>query len=91
MIGPLPTAREYAARAELHRPADPEAIAAEIRRLAATGLTPRDVAVALRLDVQAVHFALSASPSSAGRSPVAAFSRQPDSIDRRANLSTSVA
>lgn len=63
-IGPLLTAREYAARAELHRPADPDAIAAEIRRLAATGLLPRDIALSLRLHVDAVHAALVSPPDS---------------------------
>lgn len=40
---------DYRARAELHRPADPGAIAAEVRRMAASGLTAADVASALRL------------------------------------------
>jgi hypothetical protein len=40
---------DYAALAALHRPKDPEALAAEVRRLHATGLTARDIATALRI------------------------------------------
>lgn len=53
---------EYRARAELHRPVAPGAIAAEVRRLAASGLTAGDIASALRLDVVAVHDALRGAP-----------------------------
>ncbi len=44
--------------AEMHKPTDPAAIAAEIRRLRATGLTPRDIANTLRLGLGAVLDAL---------------------------------
>jgi hypothetical protein len=39
----------YAQLAEMHRPTDPIALAAEIRRLHESGLTARDIATALRL------------------------------------------
>jgi hypothetical protein len=42
---------------ERHRP-DPHAIAAEVRRLRSTGLTPRDIAELLRIDIGAVRSAL---------------------------------
>lgn len=44
--------------AEMHRPTDSAAIAAEIRRLRQTGLTVHDVAAALHLGVAAVQQAL---------------------------------
>jgi hypothetical protein len=40
---------DYAALAQMHRPADPQAMVAEIRRLHGTGLTPRDISVALHI------------------------------------------
>jgi hypothetical protein len=56
------TTTAYRARAEMHRPSDPTAIEAEIRRLNRDGLTARDIGVALRLDhgvvLQALHGAL---------------------------------
>jgi hypothetical protein len=39
----------YAQLAQLHRPTDPAALAAEIHRLSRSGLTARDIATALRL------------------------------------------
>lgn len=45
-----------------HRPADPALLVAEIRRLAATGLTSRDVAQALRLDWAYVARSLGEAP-----------------------------
>jgi hypothetical protein len=39
----------YAQLANLHRPTDPAALAAEIRRLHANGLTSYDIAAALRV------------------------------------------
>lgn len=44
--------------ADMHRPANPEVIAAEIRRLRLTGLMPRDIANALRVDIVVVVTAL---------------------------------
>ena len=44
----------YDLRANQHRPADVGQLDAEIRRLNRNGLTPRDVAVALRLSLDAV-------------------------------------
>lgn len=44
----------YRERADRHRPADPERLSAEIRHLAEQGLTPRDIAGHMRLDVAAV-------------------------------------
>jgi hypothetical protein len=63
-------AADYVRRAQAHRPTDPEAIAAEVRRLAASGLRPADVATALRMNPAAVLEALAApvSPPSGGRS-----------------------
>ena len=55
---------------ELYRPDDPAALAAEIRRLVATGLTLHDVADLLRLPLGAVHQALAAPPTvSRGTTP----------------------
>lgn len=45
---------EYQLCAQQHRPQDQAAMAAEIRRLSAEGLKPRDIAAALRLDLAAV-------------------------------------
>jgi DNA-directed RNA polymerase specialized sigma24 family protein len=44
----------YAALAQLHRPSNPEQLAAEIRRLRGSGLSPRDIATALRLSLDEV-------------------------------------
>lgn len=44
----------YAALAQLHRPDDPKRLAAEIRRLQSDGLTPQDIATALRLPLDQV-------------------------------------
>jgi transposase-like protein len=43
---------------DLHRPKDRAGMAAEIRRLYTTGLKPRDISSALRIDVNAVLHAL---------------------------------
>jgi hypothetical protein len=43
------TDADYNARASQHRPDDPAALAVEIRRLHADGLTSRDISEALRL------------------------------------------
>ena len=58
-------ATNYDQRATQHRPTDPAAIAAEIRRLVAGGLRPRDVSNALRIDLSQVLNALRPSPSPA--------------------------
>jgi hypothetical protein len=42
---------DYRRLAELHRPADPNRLATEIRRLHRDGLTAQDIAAALRIDV----------------------------------------
>ncbi len=44
----------YELLAQQHRPLDDAALAAECRRLHATGLTPRDVAIAMRVDLAIV-------------------------------------
>ena len=49
--------------AEMHRPTDPMALAAEIRRLHASGLTARDIATALRLAPDSVINLLNAPAS----------------------------
>jgi hypothetical protein len=43
------TDADYNARASQHRPDDPAALAVEIRRMHADGLTARDISEALRL------------------------------------------
>jgi hypothetical protein len=55
--GPLGLA-QYAALASMHRPTDPESIDREVRRLHGTGLSRRDIAAALRLDLDQVVNAL---------------------------------
>ena len=45
--------------ADKHRPTDPAIMAAEIRHLRKTGLKPRDIATALRVDLGVVLSALS--------------------------------
>ncbi len=59
--GPLGMA-QYAALAAMHRPTDPAALAAEIRRLHRTGLTSRDIAAALRMRLDEVVNVLEAPP-----------------------------
>lgn len=53
-----PDAAEYRRRAEQHRPDDLEAIAEEIRHLRASGLQPRDISMALGIDLGQVLEAL---------------------------------
>lgn len=48
----------YESASQQHRPSDPHELAAEIRRLHSTGLSPRDIAAALRLALPAVVEAL---------------------------------
>lgn len=45
---------DYATLAQLHRPADPTALAREAEGLMSQGLSARDVATALRLSLPAV-------------------------------------
>ena len=60
----IPGGLDWRAQADLHRPTDRGAVAAEIRRLVANGLKPRDVAAALRLGLGQVLEALrDASPT----------------------------
>ena len=47
----IPGELDWRRLSEQHRPDDPAQLTAEIRRLHATGLTARDVASALRLDL----------------------------------------
>lgn len=42
---------DYARLAQLHQPTDRAALAREVSRMVSTGLTPRDVAQALRMSV----------------------------------------
>ena len=65
MIPTMGDTIDYNIRAQLHRPADPAVLAAEIRRLRAQGLRPRDLSVALRLPLGAVLDAL-ADPNLGG-------------------------
>ena len=53
-IGGVLDMTAYAQLAQLHRPTDPAALAAEIRRLHRSGLSARDIAAALRLAPDAV-------------------------------------
>ncbi len=55
-VGGVHGAELYAALSgrDLHRPTDPSALAAEVRRLHGTGLKPADIAAALRLALPAV-------------------------------------
>jgi hypothetical protein len=46
--GPLGM-EQYAILAQKHRPSEPQTMAAEIKRLRATGLSARDISAALRL------------------------------------------
>ena len=50
-------------RARIHFPTDPALIAAAISQLRAAGLTPRDIASALRLDLGAVVEVLRDAPT----------------------------
>jgi hypothetical protein len=45
---------QYTMLSQQHRPTDPQAMAAEIKRLRSTGLSARDVSVALRLPLDQV-------------------------------------
>jgi hypothetical protein len=58
--GPLGVA-QYAVLANLHRPSDPAALAAEIARLNRGGLKPLDISVALRVALPTVLEALGRS------------------------------
>jgi len=57
------SAVDHDRRAQMHRPTDPSVVAGEIRRLRQTGLTARDVAALLRLDLGVVLAALRAAGS----------------------------
>ena len=48
---------------ELYRPTDPDQLAVELHRLAATGLTPNDLATALHLNLVWVREVLATDPS----------------------------
>ena len=52
--------RVLAGDRDLHRPSNPALVAAEVRRLAATGLKANDISIALRLHPTDVHAALAA-------------------------------
>jgi hypothetical protein len=58
----------YQQRAQEHRPADPEQLGAEVRRLAASGLKPRDIAQATGLHIGAVLQALQSRDTNSPRS-----------------------
>ena len=60
---------EYADRARMYAPSDREALAAAIRKLRHDGMRPRDISVALRLDLGAVVEALRDVPDSASVIP----------------------
>jgi hypothetical protein len=52
---------QYLQLANLHRPTDPAALAAEIHRLHHGGLKPHDISVALRIDLAQVQQTVSTS------------------------------
>jgi DNA-binding transcriptional MerR regulator len=54
----LPHTNDYDIRAQRYRPSDVASLNAEIRRLKDTGLTVRDISIALRLDLAQVLDAL---------------------------------
>jgi hypothetical protein len=58
-----PDGASYDQRANAHRPTDPAAIAAEMRRLARSGLTARDIATAFRVNVANVLEAVQEAPA----------------------------
>jgi hypothetical protein len=60
---------DYRRLADLHRPRDPSAIATEVRRLHATGLTAQDIAAALRLAPDHVLTLLATPESSCSANP----------------------
>jgi hypothetical protein len=66
-IGGVLDMAAYAQLAQLHRPTDPLALAAEIRRLHRSGLTAQDIATALRLAPDTVVNTLGASIQEAPR------------------------
>lgn len=53
-IGGAMTHAAYALLAQRHRPQEPHVMAAEVRRLHADGLTPRDISTALQLPMDEV-------------------------------------
>jgi hypothetical protein len=57
----IPGAVDWRTLAERHRPSDPSALAKEVKRLARDGLTARDVAEVLGLNVAVVAAILEAS------------------------------
>ena len=80
-VGGQRTVNAYVALAEQHRPSEPEAMATEIRRLHRSGLTIRDISVALRLPVDDVANFLA---DNWVHSPAAiAIDRQLSAVERR--------
>lgn len=59
----------YAMLAQQHRPSDPAQLAVEIRRLHHSGLSRRDIATALRLNLEFVVNALADSTMPTRRAP----------------------
>lgn len=59
-------AADFERRANLHRPTSRDALAAEIRRLVASGLKPADVAGALRISMAEVQAAAPQVVTTAG-------------------------
>ncbi len=58
----IPGPLRYDELASLNRPRDTATLAAEVRRLLATGLSVRDIATALRLDLATVLDMLAMKP-----------------------------
>lgn len=65
----------YDVLAQMHKPKTAEAMCHEVRRLATTGLTPVDIATALRLNVAAVREMIIASPAEAAQACAEAWKR----------------
>lgn len=60
------SALDYRNRAQLHRPSSPFLLGREMRRLAESGLTPRDIAVAMQVEISVVIEALRKPQEPAG-------------------------
>ena len=66
----MANALDYRTRADRHKPTDQAAISAEVRRLSASGLTPRDIAATLGVRLEQVLPALlDTHPSTTSEDP----------------------
>jgi hypothetical protein len=65
----------YDILSQLHRPQTAEGIRCEVQRLARNGLSPMDIASALRMDLAAVREMLISTPTEAVRARAEAWKR----------------